>query len=72
MGNSNKEKRNLEHNNQDKIRGTRDGSIGNLQGTTQTGDQNAGGENIDQEEDNFTEDLRNSGQRNSSNRKTES
>jgi hypothetical protein len=46
-----------------------DSSIGNQQGTTQTGAQNAGGENIDQEEDQYSEDLRNSGDRNSSNRK---
>lgn len=44
-------------------------SIGNQQGTAQTGAQNAGGENIDQEEDQYTEDLQRSGQRNSSNRK---
>jgi hypothetical protein len=49
-----------------------DNSIGNIQGTTQTGGQNAGGENIDQEEDQYTEDLRKSGDRNSSNRKNES
>lgn len=46
-----------------------DSNIGNQQATTQTGAQNAGGENIDQEEDEFTEDLRQSGDRNSSNRK---
>jgi hypothetical protein len=45
-------------------------SIGNRQGTTQTGAQNAGGENIDEREDQYTEDLRRSGDRNSSNRKT--
>jgi hypothetical protein len=45
-------------------------SIGNQQGTTQTGAQNAGGENIDEQEDQYTEDLRRSGDRNSSNRKT--
>lgn len=48
-----------------------DESIGNQQRTTQTGGQSAGGENIDQEEDQYTEDLRNSGQRTSSNRKNE-
>jgi hypothetical protein len=47
-------------------------SIGNQQQTSQTGAQNAGGENIDQEEDQYTEDLRQSGDRNSSNRKTSS
>ena len=47
-------------------------SIGNAQGTTQTGAQNAGGENIDEQEDQYTEDLRRSGDRNSSNRKEES
>jgi hypothetical protein len=46
-------------------------SIGNQQGTAQTGAQNAGGENIDQEEDQYTEDLKRSGQRHSSNRKEE-
>lgn len=49
--------------------GSKDGSIGNQQYTTQTGAQNSGGENIDQEEDNYTEDLQRSGDRNSSNRK---
>ena len=49
-----------------------DNSRGNIQGTTQTGAQNGGGENIDQEEDQYTEDLRKSGDRNSSNRKNES
>jgi hypothetical protein len=47
-------------------------SIGNQQGTAQTGAQNAGGENIDEGEDRYTEDLRQSGDRNSSNRKTSS
>jgi hypothetical protein len=47
-------------------------SIGNQQATTQTGAQNAGGENIDEQEDQYTEDLRQSGDRNSSNRKEES
>jgi hypothetical protein len=47
----------------------RDKQIGNQQGTTQTGAQNAGGENIDREEDQYTDDLRQSGDRNSSNRK---
>ncbi len=46
-------------------------SIGNQQNTAQTGAQNAGGENIDQEEDQYTDDLRQSGQRTSSNRKDE-
>ena len=43
----------------------------NQQKTTQTGAQNAGGENIDQEEDQYTEDLRQSGDRESSNTKKE-
>ena len=43
-------------------------SIGNQQQTTQTGAQNAGGENIDEGEDQYTDDLRRSGDRNSSNR----
>ena len=47
-------------------------NIGNQQKTAQTGAQNAGGENIDQEEDQYTDDLRKSGDRNSSNRKTSS
>lgn len=47
-----------------------DGSIGNQQRTSQTGAQNGGGDNRDEQEDEFTEDLRNSGDRNSSNRKT--
>lgn len=42
-------------------------SIGNAQGTTQTGAQNGGGENIEEEGDGYTEDLRQSGQRQSRN-----
>lgn len=45
-------------------------NIGNQQKTAQTGAQNAGGENIDQEEDQYTDDLRQSGDRNSSNSKS--
>jgi hypothetical protein len=44
-------------------------SIGNQQDTTMTGAQNNGGENIDQQNDQYTEDLRESGDRSSSNRK---
>jgi hypothetical protein len=51
---------------------TRDGSIGNQQQTSQTGAQNAGGENIDEQEDQYTDDLQRSGDRNSSNRKKSS
>ena len=47
-------------------------SPGNQQATTQTGAQNAGGENIGEQEDQYTDDLRRSGNRNSSNRKDES
>lgn len=47
-------------------------SIGNQQQTTQTGAQNNRGENVDQEEDQYSEDLRNSGDRLSSNRRTSS
>jgi len=47
-------------------------SIGNQQGTTQTGAQNNRGDNVDQENDQYTKDLRQSGDRNASNRKTES
>lgn len=44
----------------------RDNSIGNQQGTSQTGGQNGGGENREQQqEDEFTEDLRQSGNRKS-------
>jgi len=43
-------------------------SIGNQQRTTQTGAQNAGGQDIDQQEDRYTEDLQQSGRRSSSNR----
>ena len=43
--------------------GSQDSSIGNQQGTTQTGGQSAGGENRDREEDKFTDDLRKSGNR---------
>lgn len=45
--------------------GSQDSSIGNQQGTTQTGGQSSGGENRDREEDNFTDDLRRSGNRKS-------
>lgn len=48
-----------------------DNSIGNKQGTTQTGGQNSGGENRDQREDQYTKDLRKSGDRTSSNKKNE-
>jgi hypothetical protein len=53
--------------------GSQDSSIGNQQGTAQTGGQNAGGNRRDVEDDNFTDDLRKSGNRkardeNSSNR----
>lgn len=48
-----------------------DRTIGNQQGTAQTGAQNAGGENIDQAEDQYTDDLRKSGDRHGSNRKAE-
>ena len=47
-------------------------SIGNQQGTTQTGAQNNRGNNVDRENDAYTKDLRQSGDRNASNRKTES
>ena len=59
------------HNTNDENRGDkgRQESIGNQQDTIQTGGQSGGGDNIDQEEDNYTEDLRQSGDRNSSNRK---
>ena len=52
--------------------GSKDGSIGNQQYTTQTGAQNNRGDNIDQEDDQYTKDLEQSGDRNSSNRKTSS
>jgi hypothetical protein len=63
---------NRQQGNTDSSRGRQDNSMGNQQQTAQTGSQNGGGENIDQQEDQFTEDLRQSGDRNSSNRKTES
>lgn len=44
-------------------------TIGNQQHTTQTGAQNNGGENMDEKKDRYTEDLRESGNRSSSNRK---
>lgn len=43
--------------------GSQDSSIGNQQGTSQTGAQNAGGRNRDVDEDTFSEDLRQSGGR---------
>ncbi|HEU4903738.1 MAG TPA: hypothetical protein VFT06_13125 [Flavisolibacter sp.] len=49
---------------------SREGSIGNQQQTSQTGAQNNRGDNIDQQEDEYTKDLNHSGDRNSSNRKT--
>jgi hypothetical protein len=69
MGNSNKEKRNLEHDTREQLTGSNN-TIGNQQKTAQTGAQNGGGENIDREDDQYTEDLRQSGDRNSSNRKS--
>jgi hypothetical protein len=60
------------NNNQDNQNNRQPGeerSIGNQQGTAQTGAQNGGGENIEPKEDQFTDDLRQSGDRNSSNRK---
>ena len=56
---------------QDSNSNRQESSIGNKQRTTQTGAPNAGGENIEQEEDRFTEDLQRSGERTSSNRKNE-
>lgn len=47
-------------------------SVGNQQGTTQTGAQNNGGQNITDHNDQYTEDLRQSGDRSASNRKDES
>ena len=44
-------------------------NMGGHRTTVQTGAQNGGGDNIDQEEDEFTEDLKNSGTRKSSNTK---
>ena len=58
--------------NQSVNRGGKESSIGNKQGTAQTGGQNAGGRNRDRDDDNFTDDLRKSGDRNSSNKKSES
>lgn len=43
--------------------GSHDSSIGNQQGTSQTGAQNSGGRRRDVEDDNFTDDLRQSGDR---------
>jgi hypothetical protein len=47
-------------------------SIGNQQGTSQTGAQNNRGDNVDQENDRYSQDLQQSGDRNSSNRKGDS
>jgi hypothetical protein len=47
-------------------------SVGNQQQTAQTGGQNNRGENVSSPDDEFAEDLRQSGDRNSSNRKEES
>ena len=42
-----------------------DSSIGNQQGTAQTGGQNAGGTQREDKDDSFSDDLRNSGNRKS-------
>ena len=55
--------------NQSVNRGGKESSIGNKQGTAQTSGQNAGGRNRNREDDQFTDDLRKSGDRNSSNTK---
>jgi hypothetical protein len=52
-------------------RGGRESSVGNKQGTTQTGGQNSGGKNRrDTVDDEFSDDLRRSGDRHSSNTKS--
>ena len=51
---------------------SREGSIGNQQQTSQTGAQNNRGDNIDQEDDQYTQDLNRSGDRTSSNRRKSS
>jgi hypothetical protein len=56
--------------NQSVNRSGREESIGNKQETAQTGGQNAGGRNRDREDDQYTDDLRKSGNRNSSNTKS--
>ena len=53
--------------NQSGNRGGKESNIGNKQGTTQTGAQNAGGRNRDRDDDQYTDDLRKSGNRHSSN-----
>jgi hypothetical protein len=58
--------------NQSVNRGGNESNIGNKQGTAQTGGQNAGGRNRDHDDDNYTDDLRKSGNRHSSNTKRES
>jgi hypothetical protein len=63
--------KNPNRNEQDRRQKTQDqDSTGNQQKTSQTGAQNAGGKNIDQDEDQYNNDIRKSGDRNSSNRKT--
>lgn len=47
-------------------------SIGNEQGTTQTGAQNDGGINLTGNDDEYTKDRKESSDRSSSNRKSES
>lgn len=51
--------------NQDTRQDQRNQSIGNQQGTTQTGGQSSGGTDRRTQDDSFTEDLRQSGQRSS-------
>ena len=63
------ENKNNNQNNQNNRQPGEEKSIGNQQGTAQTGAQNGGGENIEPKEDQYTDDLRQSGDRNSSNRK---
>ena len=59
--------------NQATNRGGKESSIGNKQGTAQTGAQNSGGENRpDRQDDAYSDDLRRSGDRSSSNNKSRS
>lgn len=65
MAEKSRDQGNKGQNNQSDSRGGRDNSIGNQQGTAQTGGQNAGGNQRHDHDDEFTDDLRNSGNRKS-------
>lgn len=70
MANKNKNRDTRREGGQRGEQANRDRSIGNQQGTTQTGAQNAGGRQRDAGGDTFDDDLRKSGNRTSSGRRS--